>query len=171
MYSVLAAINYSCKRQMEMNIGQNNTHNNWCRPNANMENHYALFVLLQWSSQWYYWLRPPPESDKTDWVWRRSEALVSAGGWRHVSQGQPQWSAWPHPVLSSVSNSLVRDAGLDWSGVIPPTPTHTGYCTGNFVPLSPCHPPIYSCCSTLDVWTQCWDTETVLKIFSKIDLW
>ena len=28
---------------MEINIGQN-THN-WCRANANMENHYALFLV------------------------------------------------------------------------------------------------------------------------------
>ena len=39
----ITAIKYSCKRQMEINIGEN-THN-WCRANANMENHYALFLV------------------------------------------------------------------------------------------------------------------------------
>ena len=99
---------------MEINIGQN-THN-WCRANANMENHYTLFSLsLSVVLMLFSWLRPAPQS-ATVWLWRRSEALVSAGGWRHVSQGQPQWSDWPHPVaLQWEQQSCERHrSGVEW---------------------------------------------------------
>ena len=164
---------------MELNIGHNTT------GAGRMQIWKIIMHYSWWSSEssessgpWssgpnIVFMTPACSTVWQHWLWRRSEALVSAGGWRHVSQGQPQWSAWPHPVLSSVSNSLVRDAGVEWSGVIPPTPTHPAHCTGNLQPplippppscplapvtLSQCHTPIYSYCSPLDVWTQCWDS-------------
>ena len=61
MYNVLCAINYSCKRQMELNIGQN-THNDTTGAGRmqiwKIIMHYSYWWSSQWSSQWYYYTTP-----------------------------------------------------------------------------------------------------------------
>ena len=61
--------------------------------------------------------------------------------------------------LQCCSNSLVRDAGLEWYHRHQHTQdtAQVTSCPLPPVTVSQCHNPIYSYCSPLDVWTQCWD--------------
>ena len=105
---------------MEINIGQN-THN-WCRANANMENHYTLFSLSLCGINVVFMT---PASSTVCHSLTLAEIWGSGLGWRLT----PRQSGSASVVgLASVGATVLWETP-QWSGVRPPGARDTAYCT------------------------------------------